>query len=236
MPPQVGEASSSSRSASQAVKIPTRNDSNPHSSQSGHLRRQPNLRNRYANSMASEEDSHSFSSGSFASSSSTGSYPVPNTTRGPHHHHTSTSAFDSSPQDLHLDAFSSSSEDSYDPRTPSASSNLKMKAKAVDQGSLSNPSPLLPSRSSPLGPAMLSSHTYKSVNLNGPDPDDPPRLITFTKAGQGFTWNEELFLPSYMIGRYARGRRKQYDGDLGEDDVEVTEIFVTDEEAVNMMP
>lgn len=83
---------------------------------------------------------------------------------------------------------------------------------------------------------MLSSPTYKSINLNGPDPDEPPRLITFTKAGQGFNWNEELFLPSYMISRYSRSRRKQYDGDLGEDDVEVAEISVTDEEANNMLP
>ena len=181
--------------------------------------------------MASEEDSNSFSSGSFASSSSD-SYPSSNNA-GPH---AATSTYAVSSQDLNIDTFSYSSEDNYDPRTPSLSSNLKMKAKAVDQENFSNPSPLLPSRSSPLGPAMLSSHTYKSVNLNGPDPDDPPRLITFTKAGQGFTWNEELFLPSYMIGRYARGRRKQYDGDLGEDDVEVAEIFVTDEEAMNMMP
>lgn len=83
---------------------------------------------------------------------------------------------------------------------------------------------------------MLFSHTYKSVNLNGPDPDRPPRLITFTKAGQGFCWNEELFLPSYMISCYSRSRRKPYDGDLGEDDVEVTEIFISEDEANNMMP
>lgn len=95
---------------------------------------------------------------------------------------------------------------------------------------------LISARSSPLGPSMLSSPTYKSINLNGPDPDEPPRLITFTKAGQGFNWNEELFLPSYMISRYSRSRRKQYDGDLGEDDVEVAEISVTDEEANNMLP
>ena len=79
---------------------------------------------------------------------------------------------------------------------------------------------------------MLSSHTYKSVNLNGPDPDEPPHLITFTKAGQGFSWNEELFLPSYMISRCSRSHRKHYN----EDEVEVAEIFVTDEEANNMMP
>ena len=83
---------------------------------------------------------------------------------------------------------------------------------------------------------MRSSQTYKSINLNSLDPDEPPRLLTFTKAGQGFNWNEELFLPSYMVSRYSRSRRKQYDGDLGEDDVEVAEIFVTDEEANKMMP
>lgn len=85
---------------------------------------------------------------------------------------------------------------------------------------------------------MLSSSSYTSINLNSHhDPDEPPRLITYTKSGQGFTWNDELFLPSYMIGRYGgRGRRKQYDGDFGEDEVEVAEIFITDEEAAAMMP
>jgi hypothetical protein len=87
---------------------------------------------------------------------------------------------------------------------------------------------------------MLASSSYTSVNLNShiDDPDEPPRLITYTKHAQGFTWNDELFLPSYMIGRYggSRGRRKQYDGDFGEDDVQVVEVFVTDEEAERMMP
>ena len=101
---------------------------------------------------------------------------------------------------------------------------------------------------------MLSSETYRSINLNSAsdnyvdeyegsgssnaDNDYPPRLITFTRSSQGFTWNEELFLPSYMIGRY-RGdgrRRKQYDGDLGEDDVEVTEIRISEEEARSIVP
>lgn len=56
-----------------------------------------------------------------------------------------------------------------------------------------------------------------------------------------------------MIGRYARNRRKRYDGDLGgeegdedgddgdggggvEGGVEVAEIWVSDEEARRMMP
>jgi hypothetical protein len=87
---------------------------------------------------------------------------------------------------------------------------------------------------------MLSSSSYKSINLNShhDDPDEPPRLITYTKHSQGFTWNDELFLPSYMLGRYGeRGRKKQYDGDLGDEDhCPVAEIFVTDEEAEAMMP
>ncbi|KAI1608643.1 hypothetical protein EDD37DRAFT_192623 [Exophiala viscosa] len=94
--------------------------------------------------------------------------------------------------------------------------------------------------SSPLGPSMLASSSYKSINLNGHhgDPDEPPRLITYTKHSQGFTWNDELFLPSYMLGRYGeRGRKKQYDGDFGDEEhCPVAEIFVTDEEADAMMP
>lgn len=127
------------------------------------------------------------------------------------------------------------SQDDFAGFTPPRSS--KLKDKAVDHMNLPSTMPcLVPSRSSPLGPSMLSCQTYKSINLNGSDPDEPPRLITFTKACQGFNWNEDLFLPSYMISRYSRGRRKQYDGDMGEDDVDVAEIFVTDEEANNMMP
>jgi len=87
---------------------------------------------------------------------------------------------------------------------------------------------------------MLSSSSYKSINLNShlDDPDEPPRLITYTKSSQGFTWNDELFLPSHMLGRYGeRGRKKLYDGDFGDEEhCPVAEIFVTDEEAEAMMP
>ena len=101
---------------------------------------------------------------------------------------------------------------------------------------------------------MLASSSYTSVNLNhhyhhhhsshspdsDPDLDDasssPPRLITYTKHSQGFTWNDELFLPSYLLGRYAGRGRRRHDGDFGEDDVHVVDVFVTDEEAAAMMP
>lgn len=101
-----------------------------------------------------------------------------------------------------------------------------------------------------LSPSMLASSSYKSVNLNShADPDTPPRLICYTKSSQGFTWNDELFLPSYLIGRRYRGSKNrrwgQNDDDMDEDDVPfdeeidrcpVMDIFVTDEEAARMLP
>jgi len=107
---------------------------------------------------------------------------------------------------------------------------------------------------------MLSSSSYKSINLNthmSGDRDEPTRIITYTKHSQGFTWNDELFLPSYLIGRRyggrgsARARRRWgggYDeeeddemdgvGDFDEDaDIcPVMDIFVTDEEAARLLP
>lgn len=103
---------------------------------------------------------------------------------------------------------------------------------------------------SPLGPSMIASSSYKSINLSSHnDPDEPPRLITYTKHSQGFTWNDELFLPGYLLGRYGGSRRRRHrwddDDDEQMDDImdsndpercPVTEIFVTDEEAAAMMP
>lgn len=97
-----------------------------------------------------------------------------------------------------------------------------------------------------LSPSMLSSSSYKSINLNSHlnGPDTPPRLICYTKHSQGFTWNDELFLPSYMVGkRYRKNRR--WDDDDDDDDpmfdeeadrCPVMDIFVTDEEAKEMFP
>jgi hypothetical protein len=95
---------------------------------------------------------------------------------------------------------------------------------------------------------MAASTSYRSINLNsdfdGTASSSPPHLITYTKTGQGFTWNEELFLPSYMMGRDSAGggrrRRRRYeDEDFGDGDdevVEIAEIFVSDEEARAIMP
>lgn len=119
-------------------------------------------------------------------------------------------------------------------------SQRKDKQKVAGYPAPSATSPVFGQSSSPLGPSMLASGLYKSINLNSlhDDPDEPPRLITYTKHSQGFTWNDELFLPSYMLGRYGdRGRKKQYDGDFGDEEhCPVAEIFITDEEAEAMMP
>lgn len=121
-------------------------------------------------------------------------------------------------------------------------SKRKDKQKAEDDTPAASPPSLMFASSSPLGPSMLSSSSYKSINLNAhhDDPDEPPRLITYTQHSQGFIWNAELFLPSYLLHRYAGrrgGRRKQYDADFGDEEeaCQVAEIFVTDEEAEAMM-
>ena len=110
------------------------------------------------------------------------------------------------------------------------------------------------SYSSPLSPSMLSSSSYKSINLNShiSGDDEPQRLICYTKHSQGFTWNDELFLPSYLVGRRYRGSKarrrwgdEDEDMDMGDDDLPfdeeadrcpVMDIFVTDEEAARMLP
>ena len=141
-------------------------------------------------------------------------------------------------------SYSSSFEPSlYDPA--STASTSKLKAKSTTAGPPTKT--LNPPHPSPLGPSMASSTSYRSINLNsdfGGDPGSPPHLITYTKTGQGFTWNEELFLPSYMMGRYEAGgsrrRRRRYeDEDMpagDEEAVEIAEIFISDEEARDMMP
>ncbi|KAF2739525.1 hypothetical protein EJ04DRAFT_508805 [Polyplosphaeria fusca] len=54
-----------------------------------------------------------------------------------------------------------------------------------------------------------------------------PRLITCVKASQGFDWNQEIFLPSYVDYHFDDLERKQDP---------VQDIFVSDEEVKNMFP
>jgi hypothetical protein len=223
MAPTVGSSSSSSSaSSSRAVKIPHRNalSEEQTSGQSPRIR----------------EKGHKTSSRAEARDSSSDSSPTSYSTKASASEHATAGPSSSS-------SCSSSFENSlYDPASSISSSKLKAKSKTT-----SPPNTLIPPHPSPLGPSMASSTSYRSINLNS-DFDgtsgSPPHLITYTKTGQGFTWNEELFLPSYMMGRYeasgGRRRRRRYEDDdmAGGDDegVEIAEIFVSDEEARNMMP
>lgn len=147
--------------------------------------------------------------------------------------------------------------------TPEQPNQRKDKQRAQD--TKTTPPNSVPSRAlntylthaSPLSPSMLSSSSYKSINLTSRtsgDSDEPARIITYTKHSQGFTWNDELFLPSYLIGRRYGGRggirrRRWEDHDDDDDEMDgvgdfdedvdrcpVTDIFVTDEEAAALIP
>ncbi|KAM0246899.1 hypothetical protein ACHAQJ_010038 [Trichoderma viride] len=103
----------------------------------------------------------------------------------------------------------------------------------------SSPSPSSPS-ASPKGkekvtalarrrPSLLSSALSKQectvINIGAPD--GPPRLISYLSSGQGFMWNPEIFLPSYVDCDYVplENRRDP-----------VHEIHLTDEEMKKMFP
>ncbi|KAK6210831.1 hypothetical protein LQW54_005879 [Pestalotiopsis sp. IQ-011] len=49
-------------------------------------------------------------------------------------------------------------------------------------------------------PSLLSTsfckEEYTVVNIG--DPEGPPRLISYLSSSQGFAWNPEIFLPSYL--------------------------------------
>jgi hypothetical protein len=210
---------------SRAIKIPLHSNINSTYSPPSRRRRSSRYVNHADRAEASDAGPSSLGSGSDQDSSWSYS-PLP--TR---------------PQDRLQSAASLSMQDGHypNPQTPMDDpGRTQRKDKHKADFPLPSSMPLLFNSSSPLGPSMLSSSSYKSINLNAHhnDPDEPPRLITYTKYSQGFTWNDELFLPSYMLGRYGeRGRKKQYDGDLGDEDrCPVAEIFVTDEEAEAMMP
>lgn len=76
---------------------------------------------------------------------------------------------------------------------------------------------------------MLSSALSKEecTHVNVGDPDGPPRLISYLAWSQGFAWNPEMFLPSYLDVDYEplENRREP-----------VHEIRLSDEETKNMLP
>ncbi|PSR97758.1 hypothetical protein BD289DRAFT_361804 [Coniella lustricola] len=109
----------------------------------------------------------------------------------------------------HSPSSSSSSIYSSSPQTPSPVSTSKaaQKEEAVYERR----------------PSLLSAAISKSeaTTINIGDPDGPPRLISYLSSSQGFAWNPEIFLPSYIDVDYVplENRREP-----------VIEITVTDDE------
>ncbi|KAF0320813.1 hypothetical protein GQ607_011897 [Colletotrichum asianum] len=78
-------------------------------------------------------------------------------------------------------------------------------------------------------PSLLSTALSKqeSTVINIGEPNGTPRLISYLSSSQGFAWNPEIFLPSYVDCDYVplENRREP-----------VHEIVLSDEEINNMFP
>ncbi|EDN97277.1 hypothetical protein SS1G_11802 [Sclerotinia sclerotiorum 1980 UF-70] len=71
----------------------------------------------------------------------------------------------------------------------------------------------------------LAKEEHTTINIG--DPDGTPRLITCVRSSQGFDWNPEIFLPSYMESDFESLERKRDP---------VHEIRLSDEEIKQMFP
>lgn len=110
---------------------------------------------------------------------------------------------------------SSSSSYSMSPRTPQQSNSTSSSPKtwcAHDR----RPSLLSTS---------LSKQEHTVINIG--DPEGPPRLITCVRSSQGFDWNPEIFLPSYVECDFESLERKRDP---------VHEILLSDEESKSLLP
>ncbi|KAG4416161.1 hypothetical protein IFR04_010680 [Cadophora malorum] len=78
-------------------------------------------------------------------------------------------------------------------------------------------------------PSLLSSSLSKQEHtvINIGDPDGVPRLITCVRSSQGYEWNPEIFLPSYVESNFESLERKRDP---------VHEIRLSDEEIKEMFP
>ncbi|KAI6083452.1 hypothetical protein F4821DRAFT_244908 [Hypoxylon rubiginosum] len=121
-------------------------------------------------------------------------------------------AYDQSPKA----AGSSSSSYSSSPQSPNCSEASEQSAR--------KPKSLHQRR-----PSLLSTAFSKDecTVINIGDPDGVPRLISYLASSQGFAWNPELFVPSYVDYDYVplENRREP-----------VHEIQLSDEEIKELLP
>ncbi|OQN99863.1 hypothetical protein B0A48_14633 [Cryoendolithus antarcticus] len=141
-----------------------------------------------------------------------------------------------SPSTLSVSAHSPAS--SLSPSTPSYSSSSSLpslngspstpgnlsKAPVVSASTRSKER-IQPRRPSLMG-TLLSGAEYTVVDL-ARGGEGTRRLVTCIKSSQGFDWNQELFLPSYI-------HRQSEDWERRADPVH--EIMLTDEEAASILP
>jgi len=74
--------------------------------------------------------------------------------------------------------------------------------------------------------SSLSKQEYQTININS-DPEGVPRLITCVRSSQGYEWNPEIFLPSYVESDFESLERKRDP---------VHEIRLSDDEIKQMFP
>jgi hypothetical protein len=126
----------------------------------------------------------------------------------------------STPPSASTDKFSTGSADSTYSSSPRTDSDSP------------SPSPTRPTKTRSWQnrrPSLLSSALSKQecTVINIGEPDGPTRLISYLSSGQGFVWNPEIFLPSYLDCDYVPldARRDP-----------VHDITLSDEEIKNMLP
>ncbi|KAK0113716.1 hypothetical protein ONS95_013964 [Cadophora gregata] len=73
--------------------------------------------------------------------------------------------------------------------------------------------------------SSLSKQEHTVINIG--DPDGVPRLITCVRSSQGYEWNPEIFLPSYVESNFESLERKRDP---------VHEIRLSEEEIKDMFP
>ncbi|EPE26040.1 hypothetical protein GLAREA_01952 [Glarea lozoyensis ATCC 20868] len=111
---------------------------------------------------------------------------------------------------------------SSSPQTPQSSTE---RTNATPPGSSSSVSKHGHDRRPSLLSSSLSKQEHTVINIG--DPDGVPRLITCVRSSQGFDWNPEIFLPSYVECDFESLERKRDP---------VHEITLSDEEIKKMFP
>ncbi|QDS71566.1 hypothetical protein FKW77_005841 [Venturia effusa] len=134
--------------------------------------------------------------------------------------------------DLERDQAASGSSNSpspaFSPSTPTSRFGTSYESSSgsspKNEGEVSLPAAAQPARRSSLLSSSLAKAEHTVVNVGSPD---APRLITCVKASQGFDWNQDIFLPSYL----------EHDSeDLEHRQQPVQDIILTDEEAAALLP